>query len=54
MFRINLDAELNHSIEERMEKNGKKDESEKKLLEENEIPSSYRGKASVLERKFFL
>ena len=54
MFRLNSDAELNRSIEARMEKNGKKDESEKNLLEEDGIPSSYRGRASVLERKFFL
>jgi hypothetical protein len=37
-----------------MEKNGSKNESEKKLLEEkNEFPQNYRGKVSLLERRFF-
>ena len=37
-----------------MEKNGSKIESEKKLLEDkNELPPNYRGKVSLLERRFF-
>jgi len=42
------------SIDREMEKNGSKIESEKKLLEDkNELPPNYRGKVSLLERRFF-